>query len=130
MIYVSSILGGPELRGSPVYGLIGELARALNSGERPNEGSLDVVFHVPGSLVSPNFGSMRLSKFSRKERIQMIEIPVPPELVYASGLRSFLLEKLREAVEAGEARFSGTGISYPKADYIRALDEVASSTAN
>ena len=130
MIYVSSILGGPELRTSPVYGLIGELAKALNSGERPDEGSLDVVFHVPGSLVKPEFNALRLTKFSRKERMQMIEIPVPQELVYSSGLKSFLLEKLKEAVEAGEKRFKAAGIPYPKANYIRALDEVAAATAN
>lgn len=122
MIYLNSVLGGPELKDSPADRAITALARAFHAAKQPEDGSLDVVFHVPGGIVKPDFSGTRSTKFSKKEKIQMIEIPVPPELVYADGLKMFLLEKLREAVEVGERKFRAAGLPYPKMEYLHIID--------
>src|SRR5258708_38645485 len=116
MIHVSEILGGPELRyshfsdsvvgiGFPAPGEswpeAGTAPDPLGRERRDlrNVGSLDLVFHVPGSILKPEHAGLRTGRFSRKERMLQIQIAVPEDLMASPGLRGYIVQSLRKAVE-------------------------------
>ncbi len=141
MIHVSEILGGPELRyshfsdsvvgiGFPAPGEswpeAGTAPDPLGRERRDlrNVGSLDLVFHVPGSILKPEHAGLRTGRFSRKERMLQIQIAVPEELMESPRLRAHLLQSIRSAVEKAEPRLAKAGIPYPKAEYLSQIDEL------
>ena len=65
MIYINSVLGGPELEGSAIDSAIRKVTDLSRVGEEGDFGSLDVVFHVPGALFKPAYQGLRSGKFSR-----------------------------------------------------------------
>ena len=142
MIHVSEFLGGPELRyshfsdsmegiGFPAPGEPWPKPGAAPDplGRRPrdlrNVGSLDLVFHVPGSILKPEHTGLRTGRFSRKERMLQIQIAVPEDLMESPGLRGYIVQSIRMAVEIAEPRFNKAGIPYPKAEYTSQVDELA-----
>jgi hypothetical protein len=142
MIHVSAVLGGPELNSSSfmraLEGIwfpgIGdawpEPGRAPDPGnyEERREprpiGSVDVVFHVPGSILKPEHTGLRTGRFSRKECILQVQIAVPELLMESPGLRRYLLASIREAVRLSDARFAKAGIPFPMAEYLSQVDEL------
>ncbi len=143
MIYVGSVLGGPELFYShftrsmsgitlPVAGEPWPepgrapdptVAYAERRDPRP-VGSLDLVFHVPGSVLKPEFVGLRTGKFSRKERLLQIQIAVPEELLESPWLRRFVVDSIRSAVSLGGPKFAKAGILYPQDEYLGQVDEL------
>jgi len=141
MIYVSAILGGPELKYShfsdamegihfPVPGepwpKAGSAPDPLGRERRDPRpvGSLDLVFHVPGSIIEPEHTGLRTGRFSRKARMLQIQIAVPGDLMESPELRRFLVGSVREAIDLGESRFAKAGIPYPKSEYLAQVDEL------
>jgi hypothetical protein len=53
-----------------------------------------------------------------------IQIAVPEELMESPGLRGYIVQSIRTAVEMAEPRFTKAGIPYPKAEYIFQIDEL------
>jgi hypothetical protein len=126
VIYISSILGGPEVEGSEIDRAIKRVIGLRRSGQEGDFGSLDVVFHIPGSMVSPDYQGLRTGKFSRKERMLMVQVSVPPDIVRSDGAEGFVVRALEEAVRMAKPRFEKAGIPYPESQYLR---EVADITA-
>jgi hypothetical protein len=82
MIYISQILGGPELQGDvPINRAIAKLYRLRGPTGEGELGSLDVVFHVAGSVLGTEFSGVRTGRFSRKRRMLQVQIAVPKEVV-------------------------------------------------
>ena len=137
MIYVGAVLGGPEL---------GESSHFMRSirgihfpspgkawydptdyGDRRDPrpvGSLDIVFHVPGSVLKPEHEGLRTGRFSRKERMLQVQIAVPGELMESLALTGFLVQSIREAIVLAERRFAKAGITYPVDEYLGQVDEL------
>jgi hypothetical protein len=63
-----------------------------------NVGSLDLVFHVPGTLLKPEHTGLRTGRFSRKERMLQIQIAVPEDPMESPGLRGYIVQSIRRAV--------------------------------
>jgi hypothetical protein len=118
MIYISEILGGPELMDSRVTAAIAKLFRLRGPGEEGPFGSLDVVFHVGGSLIQPEFSGVRTGRFSRKRRMLQVQIAVPRDVVASDDPYPFLAARVLDAVRAGSAVSARAGIAYPEEEYV------------
>jgi hypothetical protein len=117
MIYIGEILGGPELRDAPISRAIEKLYRLRGSVGKGACGSLDLVFHVAGSLREPEFSGVRTGRFSRKERVLQVQIAVPKEIVGAEDPYPFLAAAVLDAVRVAAPVFAKAGIAYPEAEY-------------
>lgn len=130
MIYISSVLGGPELEGSNIDRAIKKAVDLRGAGVEGSFGSLDVVFHVPGSILRPDYQGIRMAKFSRKERMLMVQIGVPPEMVMAQEAEGFVIRSLRQAVKLAGPRFAKAGVTYSESEYLDQVDKIAQQLLN
>jgi hypothetical protein len=149
MIYVGAILGGPEVSQNPTFAhamhgvmfpVPGEPWPQVGRASHPTEpyrerrdprpvGSLDIVFHVPGSLLKPEHQGLRTGRFSTKERLFQIQIAVPEALMDSPHLRQFILDSIRQAIHLGAPRFAKHKIDYPLAEYLDQVRELESRLA-
>lgn len=127
--FISSVLGGPEVPGTPVDTIITQLAVACHAYQQAqaitSEGSLDIVYHVPGSMVQPEFEGLRTAKFSKKEKTLMVQIAVPTLFENKQDLTKFLVEALREAIQLAKPVFRRTEVPFSHAEYLQLVDSIA-----
>jgi hypothetical protein len=110
-ISIGAVFGGGELSGTPID-------RALRGLSFPPDNSLpfslNVVFHVPGSIAGgPDYVGVRTGKFSRKEKMLMVQVAVPKEIIYSADVRAFLFSSVREAVRTAGPFLQKKGIEFP-----------------
>ena len=128
-LYIGSVLGGPEVAGTQVAELINRLARASHAyqeaHEMSSEGSLDIAYHVAGSLVRPQFEGLRTGKFSKREKTLMVQIAVPILFESDIHLAHFLVDALREAIDLAAPVFKSTKIYFSTEEYLTLVDAIA-----
>ena len=124
MIYVGSILGGPEVANAPIADVIEKVSRGARGGAEGDFGSLDLVFHVAGSLVQPEFEGVRTGLFSRKERLLQVQIAVPAEVVASADSYAFLVDRVEEAIRVAGPRFRKASIPYPQDEYLARVERL------
>ncbi|RKG82246.1 hypothetical protein D7W79_03045 [Corallococcus exercitus] len=120
---IGAVYGGPELAGAPIDKAIRMFGKARGPVQKGESGALDIVFHVPGSLLKPEFTGVRTAKFSRKERKLMLQIAVPEEQVHSPDVH-WLLDAIREAVRLAGPRFERAGIEYPEKEHLSLVDRI------
>jgi hypothetical protein len=127
VIYIGRVYGGPEVRGARIDRALSKLVRLRGKGSEGEFGSLDIVFHVPGSVFTPDFTGIRTGRLSKKERMLAIQIAVPQEIVNAddADMERFLMQAVRDAIDMAVEPFRRAGIAYPHSDYVEAIDRVA-----
>ena len=131
MIYIGEIRGGPELRDdAPICKAIAKIYRLRGPVGEGEFGSLDVVFHVAGSLLEPEFSGVRTGRFSRKRKKLQVQIAVPKELVAAEDPYPSLAARLLEAVRVAAPVFAKAGIPYPEAEYIAIAETMIKAAAH
>ena len=64
--------------------------------------ALNVVFHVPGEVISPDYTEMRTGKLSRIDRTLMVQVPVP-DIDVPKNAVGVILTWCREAIDLAEA---------------------------
>ncbi len=126
MLYIGGVYGGPEVTGSRIDLVIGKITSLLGDRRVDDSGSLDVVFHVPGSVAAPDYRGVRTGRLSKKERLLQVQIGVPPEIVSQDpqAVEAFVLDSLREAIRIAGVRFQKAKISYRHDEYERLLAKV------
>jgi hypothetical protein len=126
VIYIGGMYGGPELRGSKLDQAIAKLVRLRGEGAEGEAGSLDIVFHVPGSVFAPEFSGLRTGRLSKKERMLAIQVSVPQHIVSAQEreIETFLVQALREAIDLAVPAFRKAEIPYPHAEYVALLEQI------
>jgi hypothetical protein len=64
-------------------------------GLRP---AMNVVFYVPGSLGDfPNITKVAAGRFSRKQKLLLVEVPVPRDIAASGGSVEFVIDALHQA---------------------------------
>ncbi|MCE9605450.1 MAG: hypothetical protein K8U03_11180 [Planctomycetia bacterium] len=101
MISIGVDYMGPELRDSQAYKVL-NAALNLTVTERGDfklgdEPSVNVVFLVPGSLGSLDFDFPLEGKFSAKDKLLRVDIPVPQEIVNSESISEFIIDSLHSA---------------------------------
>jgi hypothetical protein len=123
-MYFGQINGGPEVRGSTVDRVLGRISALVEAGEEDTFGSLNIVFHVHGSLLSPEHVGVRTGRFSKRERILMLQIALPKDVVERDEdeIRRFVLTSLDEAVAMAEPVFRRAKIPYDKEEFLSRVE--------
>ena len=126
-IYVGAVLGGPDTRESRAVLAIQGISRigARRRKLTPLEGgSIDLVFHVPGSLIRPDYEGLRTGKFSRKQQMLMIQVAVPEVELEAEDPERFIFWAMREAVAMTAPAFKKAKIPFSADDHLALVDAV------
>ncbi|HWB05278.1 MAG TPA: hypothetical protein VG796_19755 [Verrucomicrobiales bacterium] len=115
MISIGAIIGGPE---SAFFDtVLCEFMRHCESeGHLSGEPvKVNIVYHLPGSILPPDFIGVRPAKFSRKEKKLMIQAAVEKEM---AGVRNrdeildYIIDVADEAIGVAKTKFDGAKIEY------------------
>lgn len=111
MLYISEIIGGPELINAPVTTF---LTRLYNDDPIDCGTSLDIVFQVPGSVFTPEFEGVRTGRLSRREKIMQVQIAVPRSVIYAPAdeILAFVYSSLRKAIQLASEKLSKARVPF------------------
>jgi hypothetical protein len=127
ILYLGGVYGGPEVDGSRVDSALSKIMQLRGRNGREDEsGSLDVVFHVPGSIFTPNFVGVWTGRFSKKRKLLQVQVGVPRDLKLQeeSQIRLSLLSSLRDAVRIAQPVFAKAGIPFKQDEYQGLLDRI------
>jgi hypothetical protein len=118
-ISIGSVLGGPEQSGARIDVSIEAVSNAVFAicGDEGAPG-VNVVFYAPGSLATPDFDDPRAGKYSKREQLLMVQVPLSREVVEASQpqIVQTLLDGLHAANAIAFDFFSTKGVDFPLAD--------------
>lgn len=132
MISIGVHLNGPELRGSRIDEMLRASMRSLSTvrgawlgrddfgpcDPRPSSGpsfelgsapAVNVVFYVPGSLGGEAPSMIEAARFSRKQKLLLVAVPVPKEEVESGGSVEFVITALHEANRIAAETFARKG---------------------
>ena len=107
-LFVGSVIGGSTRNNRAINAAATRLAQAVKGlvwESVVDETGVDVVFHVTGPLMTPEYVGIRTGRFSKAERLIQVQVAVPvtlEELSEDDALRS-LSEYLLEATELAKA---------------------------
>lgn len=124
-LYIGAVYGGPENKGSILYNKICHLMQLVckHRMEDKEKGSLNVVFYKTGSISKYFFSGIRTAKFSRKEKMFMIQAAIP-ESITQEETEDFLFASLRQAAELGKLKFQKAKIEFDSERYLELVDVV------
>ncbi len=102
MISIGGHYNGPELEGSPIDRLIRSTGKAIKDARGDNYEShsvpsINVVFYVPGSLGTEGPTKLEAARFSRKEKLLLVAVPVPKDVAEKGGSVGFVIDALHQA---------------------------------
>jgi hypothetical protein len=100
---VGVIVGGFTVESKIWREALVRLSRAVSDirNQLDSELNINVEFHVPGHLITPDFEGIRTGTFRKADRLLKIQVALPvdpPDDPYAYGVQA-----MREAVGAAEA---------------------------
>jgi hypothetical protein len=123
MISIGNQFGGQELRGSNIQTLLSHTSNLIaehrggewygakdiaGADDRPrpaepyfevgSEPAVNIVFHVPGSITDfPPLEAPQAGRFSRKQKLLLVNVYVPKEQVALGGSVDFVIDALRKS---------------------------------
>jgi hypothetical protein len=124
MINLRDILGGPELTACGFATAIRRTVDVLERGVQGNFGHVDVIFHIPGSILNVDWVGPRVAMFRRKHNTVVVQVGVPPEVVCGSEdeINRFVFAALRESVRLCAPKFAKAEIPCPIDEYLGRTD--------
>ena len=128
MITVGAVFRGPELRGCALDAVVRTVGRAAMKAtgdfEFGSAPATNVVFHVPGTLGGPDWDGLRDGTFSRKERMLMVQVAVPEQIVGSEEAMDFIIEALRGANAIAFDVFEEKGMPFPLREAEALVDRI------
>jgi hypothetical protein len=73
--------------------------------------------------VKPDYIGVRTAKFSKKEKMLMIQVSVPEEMKESTRQKQFLLDSIREGIQIARPRFQKANIAYPAESYLHLVEQ-------
>jgi hypothetical protein len=129
MISIGAVMGGPELEGGSFDQASDEVCRAVidlrGSFGTGESAEVNVVFHVPGSIIEPDWEGARDATFSKKRKLLMVQVAVPRDVAAHPWPIAFIIESLHKANRIALRVFHGKGIEFPLAAAEDLVDRVA-----
>ena len=105
VLSIGAIFGGPEFShqsGVPwktaVLALMNRVAELRQGVESPL--NVNVVFHVPGSALVPEFSGSRTGSFRKRDSHLMVQVALPLEA--PDDQEGYLISALRDSIETVE----------------------------
>jgi hypothetical protein len=114
MISIGAHFNGPELDGSKIDQSLSRAMKAVELARGPGyeqhtAPAVNVVFYVPGSLGSEGPTKIEAARFSRKQKLLLVAVPVPPEIVESDGAAEFVIDALHQADQIAAETFARKG---------------------
>jgi hypothetical protein len=112
VLSVGAMFGGsgiPETVRKGIQSLAQYVKRAreaLPPFTEANAAGVNVVFHVPGDILQPDFKGMRTGSWFGKRRTQVVQVAVPSDLRDPHDVADFLAESVEQAVREAAYRMS------------------------
>jgi hypothetical protein len=78
---IGSVVGGPNSSNQPWTDAITDLCRrvAASRPETPADLNVNIVFHVPGHIIQPDYSGVRTGTYSSKQALLMVQVALPEE---------------------------------------------------
>jgi hypothetical protein len=138
MLGIGAVFGGPELTGMPIDRCVSQLMEAVSaetaSFPRGSGWALNVVFHVPGrKLPDIGYEGLRDGTFSRRQRMLMIQVAVPHEVVACENeemVKAFLVDSLRQANKLAARYFKKRSIAWSQPKLLDIVNAVEARLAS
>jgi hypothetical protein len=128
MIYIGAEFFSPSVEASKGGRLIKAALRAAVDLRDPfEEGSapaINVIFSVPGRLGSCEWVGIRARRFTRKDKMLLIQIGVPDDLVFSPEFPAYLTRTLHAATAIAFETFRKKGLDFPLADAERLVQRI------
>lgn len=121
MITIGVNYGGPEQKGAGIYNLLNAAMESIADERGPwvggddfglgdlqpaagkyfNVGSVpavNVIFYIPGSVLTySDLKQIEAARFSRKQKLLLVAVPVPPEMINSDKALDFVIDALHKA---------------------------------
>jgi hypothetical protein len=130
MISIGAHYRGPELEGSAIDTLIVKATKAAKAGrptdyEAHRNPAVNVIFYVSGSLGGFDIPKIEASRFSRKQKLLLVAVPVPEDMAKSGGSVEFVIGALRQAVAIAAEVFAKKNVgAFDLAGAERIIEEV------
>jgi hypothetical protein len=99
---IGSVVGGATPANQPwrdgIRGLTNRVVAARAGTESPL--NVNVVFQIPGHVISPDFTGTRTGRFSKQDGLLMVQVALPEEV--PEDPEGYLLDALHGAVNQAE----------------------------
>lgn len=115
MISVGAIIGGPE---SAFFDkVLREFMRHCESEGRLSGEPVEVniVYHLPGTIMPPDYAGVRLAKFSQKKQILMVQAAVESDMASVRNrdeVLDYIIDVADEAIGLAKTKFDNERIDY------------------
>lgn len=80
--------------------------------------------------MRPEFEGLRTGKFSKKEKLLMVQVSVPSLFEGEQHVQKFLIEALRQAIELAMPIFKSTRIPFSQDEYLQIVDSIEQDVAD
>jgi len=102
VLAIGSVVGGMTMTArrwqSAIDGLARRVAHVRSDVLSPLR--VNIVFHVPGDLVSPEFQGTRIARYSKKQALLLVQIALPVDL--PEDADGYVHSAALEAIDAAE----------------------------
>jgi hypothetical protein len=101
---IGAIVGGLRPRSRDWGDELGPIARRISAECEGVETPLavNVVFHIPGEVVVPEFEGVRTGRYSKKSAHLMVQVAIP-DIPLPDDVGRYLLGRIEEAIAEAEA---------------------------
>ena len=121
-LFLSDIFGGPELLDKPIDKTTSIICQRMQAYKdqliKLEDGTLNVVFHFPGSVSQPEFAGVRAGSFSKAKRLLVVQVAFPIDLLASDRFAHHYLEFLKTALSEGKRYLATKGIPFSLEDHI------------
>lgn len=134
MILIGNYFSGPEHDSSQanrVLSNVMRIAKELRGSFEVGDGpAVNVVFCVPGSLGGPDWDWLQEARFSKKKKLLLVQVAVPPDVVEAPALKEFAIKSLRGANAIAFLTFNEKGMTFPLKEAEQFVTQIKERLAN
>src|SRR5713226_9593971 len=101
-LFLSDILGGPEQLDKPFDKKVTAICKKMELHKAgmidPEDGTINIVFQYPGSLLQPEFSGVRTGSFSKKRKTLVVQVAVPADAMSSKDFVEQYLRFLKDAL--------------------------------
>jgi hypothetical protein len=130
-LHLSDVYGGPEFDGGRVESILAALFRAKEANHDAlidaQDGSLDIVFFIPGNVFRPPFEGMRPGRLSRKEKTLQIQVSIPEGILQSDDFASYVISTLIQAVNLGKQYLDRRKIPFSEEAHLALIERMRSA---
>ena len=115
MISIGAVIGGPECAFMDKYVRLLMGFFIDNRSVDTSSAEVNIVFHLPGSIIKPDYVGLRTGTFSKKRKKLMVQAAVEDEFIRSTSSEeviNYLVEVSDEAIGIAKNFFDRKNMDY------------------